>query len=130
MALDFENLTAEQIKEYMDTNASKEQKKEFIKEAFITRKKKKGVEVKDANGKAIMYQVTDENGNLKFKKNGQPMMRKKIEYVEQAEGEEITVFSLLKAKWWFAEKFPEAVENVPKRKENKEKVGDIFADWI
>ena len=130
MALDFANLTAKQIKDYMDTNASKEQKKEFVKVAFITQKKKIGVEVRDENGNIVMYQVMDKDGKPKLNKKGHPIMRKKLQYVVQENGEETTTFSLLKAKWWFAEKFPEAVENVPKRKENKEKVGDIFADWI
>lgn len=130
MALDFERLTAKQIKDYMEENATTKQKKDFVKEAYITQKQKVGVEVKDANGNVVMYQVMDKDGNPKLNKKGQPMMRKKLQYVEQENGKEEKVFSLLKAKWWFAENFPDAVENVPERREKKEKAGDMFSEWF
>ena len=130
MAYDFEKLKAKHIKEYMDEHATKEQKKTFMKVAYVMQKKKKGIPVLDKDGNPIMYQVHDKDGNPKFKANGQPEMRKKLQYVEQEGAPEEKVFCLLSAKWWFAENFPEAVENVPKRKEKDEpKAGDMFADW-
>lgn len=130
MAFDFAHLTSKQIRQYMDLNATTQQKKDFVKVAHTMQKEKIGVEVLDENGKVVMYQVMDKNGKPKLDKHGNPMMRKKLEYVEKKNGEEERVFNLLKAKWWFAENFPDAVDNVPQRKEKQEKAGDIFADWF
>ena len=49
--------------------------------------------------------------------------------VEVAGGDSKPTFSLLKAKWWFAENFPNEVENVPEKKEKEAPVGDLFANW-
>lgn len=130
MAYDFETLNAKQIRAYMEENATEKQRKEFVKIAYHTQKKRVGIEVKDDAGNTVMYQVMTKDGVPKLDKHGKPLMRKKLRYVEQSNGKEETIFSLLNAKWWFAKTFPDAVENVPTKKEPKEKAGDLFLDWM
>jgi hypothetical protein len=126
----FKELTAQQIHDFMEQNATTEQKKAFKKVAFPTRKKKKGVPQFTASGEPIMYQKKNKQGQPLFDDNGNPVMAQKLKMVEVKGGEEKATFSLLDAKWWFAENFPNAVENVPDRHpEKKEKTSDIFKDW-
>ena len=131
MAYEFDTLTAQQIKDYMDEHATAEQKKDFKKEAFVEKKEKVSKKVYSADGSPVMYRVMDKNGNPKNDKNGNPLMRQKIEMVEKQNGKISTVFSLLNAKWWFAKNFPEALVKVPERAEKKDtsKAGDMFGDW-
>ena len=117
--LDFERLTAQQIYDYMMVNATDEQKKDFKETAFPTRIKKTSKKLFTADGQPILYQVKDKNGNPKLK-DGKPVTRQKIEMVEVADGEKKPTFSLLAAKWWFAENFSDAVKNVPVRASKKE----------
>ena len=125
----FEKLTAEEIHAYMEKKASAEQKAEFKKVAFVPVKKKMGVKQYKPNGEPIMYQLKDKDGNPKFNDKGEPIMRQKIEMVEVAGGDSKATFSLLKAKWWFAENFPGEVVNVPEKKEKEATAGDLFANW-
>ena len=131
MAYEFDTLTAQQIKDYMDEHATAEQKKDFKKKAFVNKKEKVSKKVYSADGSPVMYRVMDKDGNPKNDKNGNPLMRQKIEMIERQDGKTSIVFSLLNAKWWFAEHFPEALIEVPERAEKKEavKAGDIFGDW-
>ena len=129
MAYDFKHLTAEQIYKFMEDNATAKQKKDFKKEAFPARTKKVSKKLFTADGEPIMYQLKDKAGNPKFDDNGEPIMRQKIEMVEVAGGETKATFSLLKAKWWFAENFPNEVENVPEKKEKEATASDLFANW-
>ncbi len=129
MAFDFKHLKAEEIYKFMDENATPAQKKAFKKEAFPVKTKKVSKKLYSADGEPIMYQLKDKAGNPKFNDNGEPIMRQKIEMVEVAGGDSKATFSLLKAKWWFAENFPNEVENVPEKKEKEAPVGDLFANW-
>lgn len=126
--LDFEKLTAQQIYDYMTENATDEQKKKFKKAAFPARMQRASKKLFTADGQPIMYQLKDKDGNPKFK-DGQPVMRQKIEMVELADGEEKPTFSLLAAKWWFAENFPEAVKNVPVRATKETPASKLFENW-
>ena len=126
----FEKLTAEEIHAYMEKKASAEQKAEFKKVAFVPVKKKMGVKQYKPNGEPIMYQLKNKQGELQFDDDGNPIMRQKVKMMEVIDGEVKPVFSLLKAKWWFSEKFPEALEEVPHRKEvHTPSAGDLFAEW-
>ncbi len=127
--LDFEKLTAEDIFAYMEKHASAEQKTEFKGVAFVPVKKKVGEKQYKPNGDPIMYQLKNKDGELQFDDEGNPIMRQKVKMVEVIDGETKPVFSLLKAKWWFSEKFPEALEEVPHRKEEKPTAKDLFAGW-
>lgn len=127
--LDFMTLTAKQLHDYMEEHATAEQKKAFKKAAFSSVKKKKAVVVLDDNGKPIMYQEKDKNGNLKYDENGKPIMRQKKRMVEIADSKETEQFCLLDGKWWFVENFSDAVKNVPQKAEKKEKASDLFANW-
>ena len=109
MAFDFKHLKAEEIYKFMEEHASAKQKKDFKKEAFPVKTKKVSKKLYSADG--------------------EPIMRQKIEMVEVAGGDSKPTFSLLKAKWWFAENFPNEVENVPEKKEKEAPVGDLFANW-
>ena len=129
MAFDFKNLKAEEIYKFMEEHASAKQKKDFKKEAFPVKTKKVSKKLYSADGEPIMYQLKDKAGNPKFNDNGEPIMRQKIEMVEVAGGDSKPTFSLLKAKWWFAENFPNEVENVPEKKEKEATAGDLFANW-
>ena len=113
----------------MEEHASAKQKKDFKKEAFPVKTKKVSKKLYSADGEPIMYQLKDKAGNPKFNDNGEPIMRQKIEMVEVAGGDSKPTFSLLKAKWWFAENFPNEVENVPEKKEKEATAGDLFANW-
>lgn len=127
--LDFERLTAQQIYNYMNVNATDEQKKDFKKTAFPTRIQKTSKKLFTADGQPIMYQVKDKSGNPKLK-DGKPVMRQKVEMVEVADGEKKPTFSLLAAKWWFAENFSDAVKNVPVRASKKETpASKLFENW-
>ena len=127
--LDFETLTAQQIYDFMTENATADQKKKFKETAFPARTQRTSKKLFTADGQPIMYQLKDKDGNPKFK-DGKPVMRQRIEMVEVADGEAKPTFSLLAAKWWFAENFPEAVDNVPEKKEKKATAKDIFTDWL
>ena len=129
MAFDFKHLKAEEIYKFMEEHASAKQKKDFKKEAFPVKTKKVSKKLYSADGEPIMYQLKDKAGNPKFNDNGEPIMRQKIEMVEVAGGDSKPTFSLLKAKWWFAENFPGAVENVPEKKEKEKSAKDLFANW-
>lgn len=129
MAFDFKHLKAEEIYKFMEEHASAKQKKDFKKEAFPVKTKKVSKKLYSADGEPIMYQLKDKAGNPKFNDNGEPIMRQKIEMVEVAGGDSKPTFSLLKAKWWFAENFPNEVENVPEKKEKEATAGDLFANW-
>jgi hypothetical protein len=129
MAFDFKKLTAEEIHSFMEEHATAQQKKDFKKEAFPAQPKKTSKKLYTADGEPIMYQLKDKDGNPKFNDKGEPIMRQKIEMVVVAGGETKATFSLLKAKWWFAENFPEAVENVPEKKEKGPQAGDLFGNW-
>lgn len=129
MAFDFKHLKAEEIYKFMEEHASAKQKKDFKKEAFPVKTKKVSKKLYSADGEPIMYQLKDKAGNPKFNDNGEPIMRQKIEMVEVAGGDSKPTFSLLKAKWWFAENFPNEVVNVPEKKEKEAPVGDLFANW-
>lgn len=126
---DFKKLTAKQIYSYMEANATPEQKKAFKDASFLLRAKKISEKVFKADGSPVMYQVKDKKGNPKFDEKGNPIMRQKIRMVVIEGGKEERSFSLLDAKWWFADNFPGAVENVPERGNTKEKESDIFKDW-
>ena len=128
MAFDFKHLKAEEIYKFMEEHASAKQKKDFKKEAFPVKTKKVSKKLYSADGEPIMYQLKDKAGNPKFNDNGEPIMRQKIEMVEVAGGDSKPTFSLLKAKWWFAENFPNEVENVPEKKEKEATAGDLFAN--
>ena len=56
-------------------------------------------------------------------------MRQKIEMVEAAEGVSKPTFFLLNAKWWFADNFSEAVENVPERGKKEDPASKLFENW-
>lgn len=129
MAFDFKHLKAEEIYKFMEENATPAQKKAFKKEAFPVKTKKVSKKLYTADGEPIMYQLKDKNGNPKFNDNGEPIMRQKIEMVEVAGGESKASFSLLKAKWWFAENFPKEVVNVPEKKDKEATAGNLFANW-
>ena len=129
MAFDFKHLKAEEIYKFMEEHASAKQKKDFKKEAFPVKTKKVSKKLYSADGEPIMYQLKDKAGNPKFNDNGEPIMRQKIEMVEVAGGDSKPTFSLLKAKWWFAENFPGEVVNVPEKKEKEATAGDLFANW-
>ena len=129
MAFDFKHLKAEEIYKFMEEHASAKQKKDFKKEAFPVKTKKVSKKLYSADGEPIMYQLKDKAGNPKFNDNGEPIMRQKTEMVEVAGGDSKPTFSLLKAKWWFAENFPNEVENVPEKKEKEATAGDLFANW-
>ena len=129
MAFDFKKLKAEDIYTYMEENATAKQKKDFMKVAFPVRTKKVSQKIYDANGNAVMYQLKDKDNNPKFDDNGKPIMRQKIKMVEVADGDSKPTFSLLTAKWWFADNFPGAVENVPEKKEKEKSAKDLFANW-
>lgn len=126
---DFKKLTAKQIYTYMEANATAEQKKAFKAETFPVVGKKTSKKLFDADGKPIMYQVKDKDGNPKVDDNGNPVMRQKVEMVAVADSEAKPTFSLLKAKWWFAENFPDAVKNVPNKGNKEAPAGDLFANW-
>lgn len=130
MAFDFKHLKAEDIKAYMSENATPKQKKDFMEVAFPAVPKKKAVKLFDEEGKPIMFQLKDKAGNLKYNEDGSPMMRQKTEMKAIKGGATERVFSLLEAKWWFSENFPEAVDNVPEKKEKKATAKDIFTDWL
>ena len=119
MAFDFKHLKAEEIYKFMEENATPAQKKAFKKEAFPVKAKKVSKKLYSADGEPIMYQLKDKDGNPKFNDKGEPIMRQKIEMVEVAGGDSKATFSLLKAKWWFAENFPGEVVNVPEKKEKE-----------
>ena len=127
--LDFEKLTAQQIYDYMTEHATAEQKKKFKEAAFPTRTKKVSKNLFSADGQPIMYQLKDKDGQPKFDANGNPVMRQKIEMVEAAEGVSKPTFSLLNAKWWFADNFSEAVENVPERGKKEAPASKLFENW-
>ena len=115
--LDFEKLTAQQIYDYMTEHATAEQKKKFKEAAFPTRTKK------------VSKKLFSADGQPKFDANGNPVMRQKIEMVEAAEGVSKPTFSLLNAKWWFADNFSEAVENVPERGKKEAPASKLFENW-
>lgn len=129
MAFDFKHLTAEEIYKFMEDNATPAQKKAFKKEAFPMVAQKTSKKLFTADGEPIMYQLKDKNGNLQFNDDGTPKMRQRIEMVEVAGGEKKPTFSLLKAKWWFAENFPGEVVNVPEKKDKEATPGDLFKNW-
>ena len=129
MAFDFKHLKAEDIYGYMEENASAKQKDDFLAVAFPLVAKKMAVKLFDTDGKPIMYQLKDKAGNLKYNEDGTPMMRQKTEMKEVKGGATEPVFSLLEAKWWFAENFPEAVVNVPEKKPQKSTAKDMFNKW-
>ena len=129
MAFDFKHLKAEEIYKFMEEHASAKQKKDFKKEAFPVKTKKVSKKLYSADGEPIMYQLKDKDNNPKFDDDGKPIMRQKIKMVEVADGESKATFSLLTAKWWFAENFPGAVENVPEKKEKEKSAKDLFANW-
>ena len=132
MALDFTSLTAQQIHDLLEEKKiTKEQKQSFKKAAFVDKKEKVAVKIFANDGSPVMYQVKTADGSPKLDKNGNPVMRQKIEMVEKKDGKTKKVFSLLNAKWWVADNFPKELKNVPNRKENveEEKAGDLFKDW-
>jgi len=131
MALDFNTLTAKEIYEMMEEKATSKQKKAFKQAAFVDVPEKVSVKVFDTNGNPVMFQVKDKAGNLKFKPNGEPVMRQKTQMVEKKGGKTRPVFSLLNAKWWLADNMPEELENLPERSdgEEKPKQGDLFKNW-
>ena len=132
MALDFTSLTAQQIHDLLEEKKiTKEQKQSFKKAAFVDKKEKVAVKIFANDGSPVMYQVKTADGSPKLDKNGNPVMRQKIEMVEKKDGKTKKVFSLLNAKWWVADNFQKELKNVPNRKENveEEKAGDLFKDW-
>lgn len=130
MAFDFNHLTAEEIHDFMEEHATPAQRKAFMKVAFPVKTKKISKKLFSANGEPIMYQLKDKDGNPKFNDKGEPIMRQKIEMVEIAGGDSKPTFSLLKAKWWFAENFPGEVDNVPEKKEKKAPASKLFENWL
>lgn len=130
MAFEFKSLKAEDIHDFMEEHATPAQKKAFKKVAFPVKTEKISKKLYSADGEPIMYQLKDKNGNLKFDDEGKPVMRQKIKMVEVAGGNSKATFSLLEAKWWFAENFPGEVLNVPEKKQEKKiPAGKLFENW-
>lgn len=126
--LDYKTVTAKEIKDFLDgKKLSKDEKREFYKATHPKVKQKIAKPIFDADGKAIMFQVQDKHGELKYKKDGSPMMRQKYEMVEKKDGEEEERFSMIEAKKWIANNYPDEIINVPVKKEDEKK--DPFGGW-
>jgi hypothetical protein len=119
--------------QFCSATDNKYKAEEFVPDDLVTKKLPEGVEHginynADGSVTFVLYDK-DKDGNPKFNDKGEPIMRQKIEMVEVAGGDSKATFSLLKAKWWFAENFPGEVENVPEKKEKEATAGDLFANW-
>ena len=126
MALTFKKIKLEDMVKYIEENAP--QDKEWFKTvAFEMRKKKVSVPVFNPDGSPCMYQVKDQNKQLKFDENGKPIMRQKVRFEEIEDSEETPVFSLLKAKLAFCERY--MPEILPEAKPKKPTAKDILGNW-
>ena len=126
--LDYKKMTAKDIKDFLnEKNLSKEEKREFYKYTHPSVNQKLSKKVFDADGKPVMYQIKNKDKSLKYDTDGKPVMRQKIEMVEKQDGNVSTQFSMIKAKEWVVNNYPDEVKNKPKKKEETAK--DPFADW-
>lgn len=122
---DYKKLTAQEIHEYMEANATDEQKAAFMKAAFTDRPKCKAVKLKDDNGNDIPKEARDKNHNVKLDKNGKTITVARKQMVA-VDGQTVNAYNHLKAKRWFADNFKDAVENVPAPAKKKETAKDLF----
>ena len=121
----YKTISLQDMAEYIEANAPKD-KAWFKAIAFEPRKKKVAVEVKDGEGNPVRYQVMTKEGKPKLDKRGNPVYRNKIKMIETADGEEKSVFNLLKAKREFYSRyFPNELPTA----EKKIKPTDILNDW-
>lgn len=125
---EYKNLNMTQIHDYMEEHATGIQKADFKKEVFTTKKKKQSTPVYDDNGKPVMYQVK-KAGIPQFDADGNPIMKQKRKMTVIEESAETPSYSALEARKWFVDHFPEAVKNVPEKKEKVAKATELFANW-
>lgn len=115
----FSAIKARDIFDYMTAvGASDDVKAEFMEKAYTKRPRKKAKDAKDIDGNTILIPQYDKNGN----KIGD-RVKKVME--NAADGEELTVFNLTRAKKWFKEKYPDAVITKGERVAESE----VFAGW-
>lgn len=125
--LDYKTLTAKEIREFLDgKKLAKEQKKEFYAKTHPAVMPKVSKKVFDADGKPVMFQVKTKDKKPKFDNEGNPVMRQKTEMVDKEGGVARPQFSIIEAKNWVVEHYPDEVENAPKKKAEKK---DPFEDW-
>ena len=126
--LDYKTMTAKDIKDFLDEKKlTKAEKSEFYKITHPVVKQKISKKVFDADGNPVMYQIKNKDKSLKVDANGKPVMRQKIEMVEKKDGTEKAQFSMLNAKKWLVENYPDDIKNKQKKKEETAK--DPFTDW-
>lgn len=118
------------MREMMDYIAEKhpEDKEWFASVAFESKKKKKAVNKKDADGNLIYKQAKDKNGKKKFNEDGTPMMIVAKEYVEVEGSKEEMRMNLLKAKNAFCDKY---MPDLKPEKEKKDKpISEELKGWL
>lgn len=126
--IDYKTVNAKGIKDFLDgKKLTREEKKDFYAKTHPVVKQKVSKKVFDAEGKPVLYQVRNKDKSFKFDKDGKPVLRQKIEMVEKAGGNEKAQFSIIEAKNWVVEHFPDEVINAPKGKKEEKK--DPFGDW-
>ena len=120
---DFKRLTAEEMKNYIETyHNDAESKAAFKKVAFEEKVEQTAVTVYEADGKPKVY--VDKNGKTRVKKK----------MIDVNGGKKVVRFNLLKAKNYFYDTYNKEIdfENLPKGKEKeneKNKMDTLFGEW-
>lgn len=114
MEWEFKKITLEQMMTYIEANAPQD-KQWFKSVAFEMRSKKKAVKQFDEDGNPVMITC----------KNGKQRQAVKLEEVKGSKKE--PVFSLIKAKYAFCDRYMPEV--IPVAKGKKKKASDMLADW-